>query len=1356
MPIGTFVTMGVQIGVTLINQHYNKKNLEKIKEMQQKAKSAAQKRLLERDFEKFQKSCEYQYQIEEEAHAERLKLLEQDFITSFEKMAHNANLATHYPLNISPYIISRSVIPIKGVQLHHLRQEFFCVLTNSNDKIFNKEVIPYIDSSLCNLIAAYWNKDSLHTMCYFSNTWKESIVFCDEDIENLKSTIATPTITITPYLEKKEKGIFSFVIKLNIWGIGSENTYILPTKIQFDTIPIKYSTQQIDEIVNEIVSPIICATAQVLDVYYWETSHLSPLLPSLIYEGKIILDEKAKQPIKESYVAMYQTLVLGIKNNIINDNFEQDLISDVAMINQCNYPTNNIKFLHDLSQFIDSPEEAETLIMNSFIYLYESRTGNNYESISSIKISQLDKNDIDLIRELIQIANQKQNHLLSKDLISIIKNKINYWNIELTHKIMQNKEKITPEEKINVAIENFKILKENTDNFSVREQLEMASSIRDHLSSDEMVINACLENVKLSEKRKHFLDDIRNFQLDLISQNTKKIKAVSLSKCSVNNFRKAKTELLNMVENELAIKMFNDAETQSIFANIEECRKHISTLNNVLNNFKYSKYKILIMGDFQSGKSTTFDAFCDGRRVCAIGKGVATSAVLVTATYSEKEHIKIYWRTKEQFACIFKAIAQFLPNYNFDTFDLDKDEERSKLARAIEALRISKQCPKMSDENAKFLMLCDFVLRYYDTEELIKEKGKQKDFTNPAEITMFPENGETLWKKSGITAFNIEEVLFVFIERVDCFIKSETLRELNCTIIDSPGLFNSSYDTMITEQAMVEAHAIIYVLPYAKAMSQDVCMSLYKIKENYPDIHRKLFIVNNTQPGRKKVFQFNCENIKDMFGMEQKTYRYDAKLAYLLQLKKLYDSSMAYEKDYKDLLSETEESYDEDPEIAFDTFEEAWESNIGKYSNALKKEIANILQGKVEEGLKASGFIELTIALRNFIESNEAYAMIVSNGLAPMVNEIEDIKSSLYRSYIEPLFSTQENMKKLWEDRIQKAEEFQKYTSRTLNKDFFEGNDSLLTRMAENEYKKLFTAEFYKDLSYEIAGVIYDNKKTLLNIKSLFKKGEFETQLIAKLSPLIQNKIQEIISNKIAYLNFLIKKKQNDTLTNIFIPCVERIASDFLLQWNKKYGDNNLKMQDYLVLSKDLISNSISESDFQSNNTIGLSDNKEKSILVKGYVSEICTIVASIATMIASYIAMVFMDPTGVTESIALAIGGVFGLTLGFVGLIAPDWARDKSVKKIGNLLLPKIETKENAKHFKSLVQNQFKIILTKYINTQKVNIQKMKNERDLALHPSTDRESLCFRSIAAMTFLNKQLEIYEKYENDNLIYETT
>jgi hypothetical protein len=425
---GTLITMGVQICVSLINQFCNKENLEEIKKLQQKAKADAQKRSLERDYQKFQRSCEYQYKIEEESHKEKLKTIEQEFLSSFDKMAHNANLSSHYPLNISPYIINRSVIPISGTDLSHSRQEVFCILTNSNDKIFNKEVVPYIDKFLCNLIASYWNKDSLHTMCFFSNTWNERLSYCDEDIDNIKSTIATPTIAVTPYFERGEDGEYTIVAKLNMWGIGSEVSCQLPTGVRFSSIPVKYSTEQIDELIHKLIPPMICATAQAIDVYYWESYHLPPLLPSLILNKSIILDGSTRSSFKDAYLGLYNTLVLGEVTDAIGNLPGKSLVGDVALINQCNLPENNIKFLNDLSLLLDSSDEAEPIIRNSFVHLYESRTGEKFDSISTLRVELLQKYDVDLIRSMIAIAKKNAALPISKDLISVVRNKIQYWS----------------------------------------------------------------------------------------------------------------------------------------------------------------------------------------------------------------------------------------------------------------------------------------------------------------------------------------------------------------------------------------------------------------------------------------------------------------------------------------------------------------------------------------------------------------------------------------------------------------------------------------------------------------------------------------------------------------------------------------------------------------------------------------------------------------------------------------------------------------------------------------------------------------------------------------------------------------
>ena len=490
---------------------------------------------------------------------------------------------------------------------------------------------------------------------------------------------------------------------------------------------------------------------------------------------------------------------------------------------------------------------------------------------------------------------------------------------------MPNNDKLTPEEKLNVAVENFEILKGNLDNFSIREQLEMASSIRDNFSTDEDIIAACSDSPTLSEKRKNLLDAIHIFQLKIIQECIHKYDDFSFSNYRVKDFYRAKLALSEMADEELSSNMFKEEESPSLLENIGEVKSHIKTLKRVSSDCKDGKYTVLIMGDFQSGKSTTLNAFCDGKNISAIGKGDATSAVLVSVTYSDTEYIRIRWRNKEELILIFEKIKQYLQDFDWENFDLDNNLSRKSLSAAIEDLRNSNKCPKVGEGDAKFLMLCSFILAFYGTKELEEKKSHLNSVSDVSNFTKFPDNGESVWEKSGIINFTIEQALFVFIERVECFIASNTLRDLNCTIVDSPGLFNSSYDTMVTETAMQDAHAIMYILPYDKGIGEDVCKSLYTFKNNYSDYHRKLFIVNNLIcTNDNEFYDSNCRKIESMFGPKKHVYQYDAKLAYLTQLMKLYRLGLATSKDYASLLKVTKKGFGAvKKDIVYTSFDEA-------------------------------------------------------------------------------------------------------------------------------------------------------------------------------------------------------------------------------------------------------------------------------------------------------------------------------------------------------------------------------------------------------------------------------------------------
>ncbi len=169
--LGTAVTMCVQVYVSYKTQKQNRENAERIRQIQWEAKKSSQENSLRRDYERFLRSCQFQIEMENESRKERLAGLNQEFLNSFKKMAHNATLASHYPLRISPYIIQKSVVPSVAERLEVTREEILCILTNSNEQSFNAEVLPYIDEMLCRNIAQHWNKGSMHNVCYYQGIW---------------------------------------------------------------------------------------------------------------------------------------------------------------------------------------------------------------------------------------------------------------------------------------------------------------------------------------------------------------------------------------------------------------------------------------------------------------------------------------------------------------------------------------------------------------------------------------------------------------------------------------------------------------------------------------------------------------------------------------------------------------------------------------------------------------------------------------------------------------------------------------------------------------------------------------------------------------------------------------------------------------------------------------------------------------------------------------------------------------------------------------------------------------------------------------------------------------------------------
>lgn len=425
--IGTLLTMTLQVGASYINQRNNKKTLEKIKKRQQEFKADAQKHGIKRDYGKFRHSCELQLQMEEENHNERLKDINKDFDNWFIKMAHKTTLESHYPLSISPYIVKSSVIPFCCSQIGEMRKEVFCILTNSNDKVFNDNIIPAIDDLLCSIISSVWNEGSMHTLCYYSNVWKQNTLYCDDDIENIKTIIITPTITVTPFFEKRKTG-YALIVKLNMWGDGIDMSVSLETGISYSSIPTTYSYSDINSILSTLYPVIICAIGQNIDVYYWTNYYQPPILPLVLLEGLIRISEEAYNEYGQAYIELFTTIALGVVEPNSVCAAESSLLKDVADINQCNFPERIVGFLEAVTNIAPDQQSSEKMIKNTLSSLYEAKTDIKFESITMIDVKLLDKGDMNQITKLINIAKSSNNIELAKQLTGIVSRKILSWD----------------------------------------------------------------------------------------------------------------------------------------------------------------------------------------------------------------------------------------------------------------------------------------------------------------------------------------------------------------------------------------------------------------------------------------------------------------------------------------------------------------------------------------------------------------------------------------------------------------------------------------------------------------------------------------------------------------------------------------------------------------------------------------------------------------------------------------------------------------------------------------------------------------------------------------------------------------
>lgn len=904
--------------------------------------------------------------------------------------------------------------------------------------------------------------------------------------------------------------------------------------------------------------------------------------------------------------------------------------------------------------------------------------------------------------------------------------------------------------------EKFELLKKSAEHLPVSEQLEKASAIRDAFVSNDTINKACETDRAVAERRKKVLDEVVKFRDEVIntSINQECFLYEEPGYAIVKNLNQSIKELLDLIceEQQQIENISNKKRMSEILEGEAMFGTHKKSLEESYNNCCTNRYKILLLGEFQTGKTTFFDTICGGRHIGAIGVGNATSAVPVSVSYGNEDKVDVIWKKKEDFKMILSSLSDYFEDFESEEFDLDNSVHRDNWFNRIEQLRKSQDCPS----DLRVLALCAIVLKYYATEKLDTIRREEITINDVHRITKFPSSTfEIDWKKNGVN-FSFEDVVFIFIEQVDCFCTSEILKQVNATFIDCPGLFNDDYDTMVTEKAMSDAHAILYLLPYFKATGQDIFKSLKKIKNDYKDVIRKLFIVNNLNyTAENEWFETNKDTIDVLFEGKKTLESFDAHMAYLGTIWSAHKNHLLSGNDInwfkKDIVS-TRRKDDKVIEIRkhFESFEDAWDYHYRNYKN---DDFYSSLP--VNEIVEASGFYSIVHKLITFIKENKAYSILISQGINKFADELAILKRNLKVHYVEPYTKDKEELETIWNNRLKAVKMFSQEIEPIIDEHLFWGcdeNPSLEKLISMEIYNKLFTDGFFDDMISSIACMVYDNRNKIFQ----YKKSELEKYLQSEVNEIMINKFK----NRISYWSSLLTKGNDETFNKYFTPRMDVLKGKLSEKWRDLYSldpDMNSRdsMMTYLTFSDKIEEYQGSQShgsiDFSS--TIG---GFMEAFLVS-IVAEVSVVVLSVVSVISGIIgsAVAASVIPGIGQALALIVGIL--LTAGIAIKVLKE-GKGAIKREFVKFLSSKIKKEIEEKNLKSKIKIKVDEIISKLLTNCKeminVKISQMESDKVNALaKPKEEKEVDCINSIEIIGGINSQLATYQYYKSKNVDY---
>lgn len=290
-------------------------------------------------------------------------------------------------------------------------------------------------------------------------------------------------------------------------------------------------------------------------------------------------------------------------------------------------------------------------------------------------------------------------------------------------------------------------------------------------------------------------------------------------------------------------------------------------LDATIDRLKRNSFEIVLVGEFQGGKSTTFNAMC-GREISPMGIGIKTSACKISAqaiAADQEEYVELRWKTDEELTETIWGLL--VAHYSEDpealkylyksSWDLKENDplfsplsdvtiyDLAEKALASEWENYERNKTAYKRERLEILKIATPMLQYCRSKEL-KKLRKQRKVSIEAlkHLVAFPLDWDSRWSEnSGQTKWSFNEIIFAFLGEVQCYIHCDNLERLGCVITDCPGLFAGPWDSKVAQEAMMGADAILYLLRGDKTTGEKE-LEVLKHIHNGQQEHKLFFALN--------------------------------------------------------------------------------------------------------------------------------------------------------------------------------------------------------------------------------------------------------------------------------------------------------------------------------------------------------------------------------------------------------------------------------------------------------------------------------------------------------------------------------